>query len=361
MEEKERIADAISNIYNDYIAILNYVTTCLNNKLDYSSFMGVYPFLCLYVVEGYNFLTKYKIIDTNAISKNNLKKLINCRACGVKLYSDFKNTTFESINKFNRNEYEKFFRKAFPNLKLKLLKIVDNYFICFTDGFPIGNYHLYSKKVLNMEIGSYIEDVGPRIFELSSVLSSFSFAIVKGINPNVDINQLGKKKININFDYADLNMAYNYSNFSIKNNPPILMALLDVLCVLNSCAKIFSLINDDLRLGVKIKYPILLYSILSLKNILKYSEENGIVTGFDKSFETYVNDLDARYVKNNLRKYCMHYEFPKNNWERDPFVEEFSKFFGNDFDGVHKEISSTIEELSNKLHKNLIIKRFSHR
>lgn len=359
MNEIEKTTDAIKNIYYDYMAILDYVITCLNNNLDYYSYMGIYPFLCLYVVEGYDYLIKHNIIDEKHISKTDLVKLKNCRACGVKLYSDFKKTTYDSINEFNRKEYEKFFKKAFPSLKVRLWKFVDNYFICFNDGFPVGNYHLYSKKVFNMEIGTYIDDVGPRIRDLSTVLTSFSLNIVKGINPNIDVKQFGNKNLKMEFECADLNMAYNHKNFSIKDNPPILMALLDILCVLNSCLKVFSFINDNIRIGVKIKYSILFYSILSLKNIIKYSEENGIDIKFDVTFKIYINDLDKKYTRNNMRRYCMHYDFPENNWEKDPFVEEFSEFFGKDFDDVHKEISNTIEEMSNKLQKNLIVKSFS--
>ena len=66
---KEKTTDAIRNIYHDYIAILDYVSTCLNNNLDYYSYMGIYPFLCLYVVEGYDYLIKYNIIDKGTILK----------------------------------------------------------------------------------------------------------------------------------------------------------------------------------------------------------------------------------------------------------------------------------------------------
>jgi len=67
------------------------------------------------------------------------------RSKGVKLYEEFKQTTFDSINEFNRSEYIKFYKKAFPKSNPRLLTLVDNYFICCVDEFPVGNYHLYSK------------------------------------------------------------------------------------------------------------------------------------------------------------------------------------------------------------------------
>ena len=141
----KKIENAIFHIKCDYEAILDYMMTCLNNKLDYSSYMGVMPFFCMYVLEGYKYLDKNKLINADCIVSKDLSKLKTYRSKGVKLYEEFKQTTFDSINEFNRSEYIKFYKKAFPKSNPRLLTLVDNYFICFVDEFPVGNYHLYSK------------------------------------------------------------------------------------------------------------------------------------------------------------------------------------------------------------------------
>ena len=361
MNKKEKVENAVAHIYLDYKAILNFVMTCLNNKLDYSSYMGVMPFFCLYVVEGYEYLCKNEIIPPDCITKNQLTKLKKCRAVGVKLHSEFKQTTFDSINTFNRNEYIKFYKKAFPDSTPRLLSIVDNYFICCVDDYPVGNYHLYSKKVFDMEIGSYIPDITQRVYELAYLLAGFSIRIVEAIDKSFDKSKIGTRSVQMKFDYADLNMAYDYPNFSIKQAPPILMAFLDVLCVINSYRKIFVAINEDNVFDLKVKYSLLFYVILSLKSIVAYSEENFFDIQMEDEFKIYISDLDAKYVNNNLRKHCMHYDYPVDAWIEDPFTEVFEKTFGKTLKEISEELSMVIDNLANKLQKYLIVKNFYYK
>lgn len=355
----KKIENAIFHIKCDYEAILDYMTTCLNNKLDYSSYMGVMPFFCMYVHEGYKYLNKNKLINTDCIAEQYLNKLNKYRAKGVKLYEEFKQTTFSSINEFNRSEYIKFYKKAFPKSNPRLLPFVDNYFICCVDEFPIGNYHLYSKKVFNMEIGSYIPDISQRIYDLAYLLSKFSSKIVVALDPSFDKNNIGTRNIQMNVNYTDLNMAYDYSNFRIKGMPPILMSFLDILCVLNSYRKVFVTINEDSVLDLKVKYTILLYAIKSQISIIEYCEKNKIDIQMGEAMKQYILDLKSVYIKNRLRRFCMHYDFPETIWNKDPFVEEFERLFEKPIAEITNELSAIIEDLSKKLQDYLIVKSFA--
>ena len=354
----EKIKNAVLHIYCDYKAILNYILTCLNNKLDYSSYMGVMPFFCMYVVEGYDFLCKNQLINPDCVSKKDLTKLKKCRALGVKLHSEFKQSTFDSINDFNRDEYLKFYKMAFPNSKPRMLPIVDNYFISCVADSPVGNYHLYSKKVLNMEIGAYIPNISQKVYEFAYLLSSFSTKIVVAIDQSLNIKDMGTKNIQINFDYVDMNMAYGYSHFRIKKSPPILMAFLDILCVLNSYRKIFTLINDDAVFDLKVKYTILFYSVLSINSIVGYCDENDINIKMDTELISYIADIESKYIKNKIRKFCMHYDYPITTCGENPFTEIYEKEFGKSLEEVSKDVSLVIETLSERLQRYLIVRGF---
>lgn len=357
MELNEKIKDECTHILLDYESILNFLKTCIDNNLDYASYMGIMPFLCMYVVEGYKFLSKNAIINEDSIDKEFLSKIEKCRASGVKLYSGFNRKTFNSINEFNRAEYIKFFKKAFPKLEPKIFWFVDNYFVCFVDKLLVGNYHLYSKKVLNLEIGSYIDDITPRVYEFSYNLVSFISKIIFGIDKNFKPKSI--QEVKFEFKYSDLNMAYNIRNFSIKNNPPILMAFIDILSILNSYRKIFCNINKDFILDIKTKYIILFYSIISIKNVVDYCTTNNIDIHMNNELIEYVLNIDSKYLKNNLRKYCMHYDFPENNWKLNPFTNEFESTFNTSINDISIELKNVIDKLSIMLQNYLIVENFN--
>ena len=52
-------------------------------------------------------------------------------------------------------------------------------------------------------------------------------------------------------------MAYNYKNFGIQDNPPVLMAFMDILCIVNSYNEVFTKVNIDERLDLKVKFLVL--------------------------------------------------------------------------------------------------------
>ena len=221
----------------------------------------------------------------------------------------------------------------------------------------VGNYHLYSKKVLNLEIGSYIDDITPRVYEFSYNLVSFISKIIFGIDKNFKPKSI--QEVKFEFKYSDLNMAYNIRNFSIKNNPPILMAFIDILSILNSYRKIFCNINKDFILDIKTKYIILFYSIISIKNVVDYCTTNNIDIHMNNELIEYVLYIDSKYLKNNLRKYCMHYDFPENNWKLNPFTNEFESTFNTSINDISIELKNVIDKLSIMLQNYLIVENFN--
>lgn len=258
----------MAQIISDYKSIFVYLQDCLNNKIDYPSIMGVMPYICMLVSEGYAFLQREQLICGDIIAKDDLDIIKNCRANGIKLYEGFKTSTFNSINMFNRDEYIKFYKNSFPKEKIILLHSVMNYFLCFTNELPIGNYHLYSKRVTGIEIGTYKSDITEDIYNFTYILSNFIAQILNSMTNKKYFPYLSKKKIEIDFKYLELNMAFKYKYFCIKNSPPVLIAFLDVLCVINFYNEVFTKINEDEILDIKIKYIILFYSVLSLKDII---------------------------------------------------------------------------------------------
>lgn len=357
MELNEKTKDECTHILLDYESILNYLITCRDNKLDFASYMGIMPFLCMYVAEGYKYLSKNKIIKEDIINKKFLTKIEKCRSTGVKLYYNCNEGTFNSINNFNRNEYINFFKKDFPSSEPKICSSINNYFICFLDNLIVGNYHLYSKKVLNLEIGSYIDDIKPQVHDFSYNLSSFISKIILGIDKNFKPKSISN--VTFEFKYLDLNMVYNYKNFSIKNNPPILMAFIDVLSVLNSYQKIFCKINKDFILDIKIKYVVLFYSIFSIKNIVNYCAIKNIDIHIDNELIKYVLDVESKYIRNNLRKYCMHYDFPKNEWKPNLFTSEFESTFNMPIVNISIVFDNVIDKLSTMLQSYIIVEDFA--
>ena len=352
---------AISHILCDYKAILAFMKNCLDNHLAHPSYMGLLPFFFTYVYEGYKYLHENQLINIDCVTKQALDELEEYRAKGVKLHYGFKQSTSNSINKFNEGEYRKFYDQKFPKKEVCYDHSVANYFIHCIDEFPVGNYHLYSKKVFNMEMGSYVSDISVPITNRIYLLTKFSSEIARAIDTHFDINNIATRNIQMTFNYTELNMAYDYSNFRIKGVPPILMAVLDILCVLNSYCKIFTVINENFMFDIKVKYAVLFYSIMSLKGIVEHCEKKQIDIQMDESLKSYIFDLDKKYIINRLRICCMHYDFPIEDWNSDPFIDAFEKDFDNSIEAISQELSLTIDELAEKIQKYLIVKNFSMR
>ena len=67
--------------------------------------------------------------------------------------------------------------------------------------------------------------------------------------------------------------------------------------------------------------------------------------------------LDKTYVKNELRKFCMHYDFPETTWQNDSFTEMFEKVFGKPFKEISHELSFALENLAERLQEYLIVNK----
>ena len=355
MKNKNTLKNLIEHMLGDYESILEYLIVCMNNDLDVPGFMTIIPHLCLYVTEGYNLLIEHKVILPDCISKQDKQLFAHCRSNGVKLYTKFKDKTYESLSRFNEEEYASFFEKVNPGKRLSFFPNINNYFICFAQGLPVGNYHLYSKRIFDMKIGSYIEDISPLISDFSYRLIGACSKIVRALDPSFDITKISSPSIQLQFQYVDINMYNNYANFSIKNNPPILMALLDILCVLNSYGKVFVIINKDLVLDLKVKYTLLFYAILSIRDIFSYCENKNLDINIPTEFKQYISILESKYIKNPLRRCCMHYNFEEDFISTDYIIEKFITKFGKPIKEVSAELSCVINELADKLQTYLII------
>ena len=69
MGKDKKLEIELNHIIYDYKAILQYLKTCMENKLDYASYMGIMPYFCMYVLEGYKFLAEKDIINKDCIKK----------------------------------------------------------------------------------------------------------------------------------------------------------------------------------------------------------------------------------------------------------------------------------------------------
>ena len=212
-----------------------------------------------------------------------------------------------------------------------------------------------------MEIGSYIEDVSLKVYNHSYLLAGFVMSIVRSLDENFDVYMEGDRKVSIKVDYVDMNMAYDYNNFSIKQCPPILMALLDVLCVVNSLRKTFLIINEDKLFGIKVLYAASFYAVLSIESIISYCQKTNICIPSPDKLIACTDRWKEKYMKNVLRKYCMHYDFPDNEWGKEPFSEEFEKNFDFDIDAIYVELKQEANIIGDELQAYLIKQEFVFR
>ena len=52
----------------------------------------------------------------------------------------------------------------------------------------------------------------------------------------------------------------------------------------------------------------------------------------------------------------MHYDFPDNEWENDPFTKEFEKFFNFSIDEIYDDLKKEADIIGNILQEYLIKK-----
>ena len=341
---------SICEIIQDLKAILDCLQTCVSNNVNVAIYQAVNPYLCSFVYSGFDYLEKQNII-LKISDKSFKKKVGKSRSKFLKQYMEFNQGTFNKLNDFNRNEYVKFFCKKYPNLSPVISKDINNYYIASINDKPIDNYHL-SSGILGCEIGSYLDDITPQVQSFIYQMTRFIVQILISahIEPINNTHKISFPKIK----YNDINMAYGYKNFGIQNNPPILMAFLDILCTVNSYNEVFVKINSYKRLDLKVKYLILFGSVIGLKKLMIFCHNSNIELPEHREFEEFIIQTDKSYCKNQLRKYCSHYGYEESDWESDPIVEVFEKNFHNPINEISEDLSMQLLKLSEYLNKFII-------
>lgn len=339
MTEKQLHEASITEIINDFKAIMDCYQICIHNNVESAILQAFNPYLCVFVHSGIEYLENNNLLKI--YDKKFKEKVEKIRSKFLKQYADLKPKTYKSLNDFNRDECLKFFDKKYPKSNCLLTQDVKNYYIASINNKPIDNYHL-SSSIFDCEIGSYLDDIAPQI-------QSFIYQMTKLIvqlllAAHIDYEE--KKEI-ISFDkvnYADIDMAYNYKNFGIQNNPPILMAFMDILCIVNSYNEVFTKVNINERLDLKVKFLVLFESIVGIKKLIEFCDSSMININMDDEFKRFVYRIDRIYCRNPLRRYCAHYGYLETDWKSDPVVEVFEKL-------LYKPIEEISEDLSNQLLK----------
>lgn len=348
MTEQEIKQFTINEILVDLKSILTCLQICAFNKVNFSIYMGIVPYMCTFVYAAYEFLKKEGMIAKN-IDKTFTKKIKKVRSKFLKQYVEFKQGTYNSLNNFNRNEYIKHFNKIYPGIDVFFDKTVCNYYVATLNNLPIDNYHL-SSSILNCEIGSYKEDIAPDVQSFICNMIAFVKELLLSFANDSFEDPTNKIEFE-NIQYFNFNMAYGYKNFAIKDNPPILMAFLDILCAINSFNTVFKRINVDQRLELKIGYLLLFESKLGIEQLIKYCKESLIDINPPNTLIEYIADI--RCV-NQLRNYCAHYDYNKQTWHADPIVEAFEYHFKQTLNIVDDMIKAWLLDLGRLLNNYLI-------
>ncbi len=357
MTENELKDFSIYEIVQDFKSILDCLQTCVFNNVGAAIFQGFNPYLCSFVYSGYEYLEKQKMILVS--SDNSFKKMVSkSRSKFLKQYASFNQSTYKSLNNFNKKEYYKFFYKTYPNKKPYLTRDISNYYIASINDKPIDNYHL-SSGILGCEIGSYIDDITPQVQSFIYQMISFIGQILSAAHICVE-----SKTQKVMFDevkYADINLAYKYTNFGIQDNPPLLMAFMDILCTVNSYNEIFVNVNVRKGLDLKVKYLVLFESIQGIKKIFEFCTASKINLNVDEAFCEFIALTDKSYCKNLLRRYCAHYGYKETEWKNNPVVEAFEKHFNKPIDDINSDLSEKLWKLGDYLNKFVIRVPFASR
>ena len=205
---------------------------------------------------------------------------------------------------------------------------------------PIDNYHL-SSGIYDCEIGSYIDDITPRIQSFISKMTKLIVQVL--LDAHIEYEERTER---ISFDkvsYVDINMAYNYKNFGIQDNPPVLMAFMDILCIVNSYNEVFTKVNIDERLDLKVKFLVFFESIVGIKKLIEFCDSSIININMDDEFKRFVYRIDKIYCRNPLRRYCAHY-----------VVEVFEKLLNKPIEEISEDLSNQLLKLGEYLNKFII-------
>ena len=359
MTEDELKRYSINEIIYDLKAILNCFQISVNNNLGAAVYVGLIPYLYSFIYAGLEYLERYQFITID--DKEMSKKVKTLRSKFQKQYAQIKST--KSLEEFIDSEYKKFLE--LHNQKTSSPQtgnVVNNYYVADLNDKPIDNYHLAS-SLFDFEIGSYVPIIVP---QLSSHIGEL-LSIIKYLLTEAGVD-LTAPPSTVTFDeikYADINITRNYINFGIQNNPAILMAFLDILCVLNSYNEVFTRINSDVRLDFKVKFLVLFDSITATAKMIEYCENNHKNLKFGDEDKDFIFTIKEKYCKNQLRRACAHYDFSperehwSQKWEADPIVELFEGTFHKEIDVISNEFDEILKELSERLNRFVIRKPFA--
>ena len=334
-----------NQILNDCITITNIIYSCITTNRNIAYYATSFLYLNMFTYEANDFCEKYNI-DLGNITDLEFKTFLKTfRNKSVKLYQDMANHSFNSLNTFALSEndlFENFYNKT----------DVNNYVLFLVDKYPVCNYHLLCKKILNISVGKYEN--------FKDKLEQYMFNIFGFMASKSKITHCSLTKINlpeINTFTADINTLRSYSNFRIKD-VTINMALLDILCVLNYYILIFKKLNTDWILDLKIKYITLYLVLESLEGVFKYCLEQKIKLPYLNYMINYISNLKQECIFNLPRKVCMHYDYTQAKYEfdKDPVIEAFETKFNMNIEKVIELIDYKMQELFNNLNNYIFIK-----
>lgn len=310
MDEKQKISYAVEQILSDYKAIYDFMMVYLENRQSYHIMAGIIPYLSLIVYEGYDFLNKNNQLNGVSININHLREIRKWRAKGIKLYENFSEKAYLSIEKFIAQEQNKFGINQ------------NNFCIKFINFHPIGNYHLYAKKIFNTSIGTYNDQIPSIISDLVTTLSSFITNIL--CVKNIELVQIEQKQIFFDIQNVDLDITDTSQIIKIKNNPVLVTAFLDVLCFINYYLQIFSKINSNFYFDLKFKYTVFYYAVISLKHIFDFCSNKNLL--HYKQVYKQITECHKTFLDGELRNNCCHYGY-LGLYKIAPIDETFKRVF----------------------------------
>lgn len=344
MTDEELVKYSISQVLSDCRSLLSTLYPYVMKKVHIGIYMPMISYLNLFVYEAKKYVKDKNIEVDDSISNSLFSHLETYRNKSTKLYENMTQRTYYSLERFCEHTKERF-------LQFYKEDYAANYNIYALDGYPICNFHLLCDKILGFDVGiynNYAQELEANIFGITSFLASYGH-----IMPD-DIYHC--KIQNFDIETYEINTDTEYLNFRVKNKA-INLAMMDVLSMLNYYLLVFKNICINYKINLKIEYLLIFYSILSMKSILNFCKGNGISIPYINEFKAYLDDLENKYIRNKVRKVCIHYDYSLIGtiFTCDPIIETFEEVFNNDIDSVKIELDEIINELFDKLNKYILI------
>lgn len=334
-------------ILKDFKFLYESLMECLESRLHYTICVGLFQFVNFVVGESFNYMLKNDILQKSDPSANKLmRELENLRSKSVKMYSNANDCTLEKLIDFTEEEYKKLFEfnreKSTTSLK------ISNYNISYIDCKPISNYHLMAKKILNIEIGVYNEDLNKQINDYVKKYMTLIKSILEIFDSN-SLNYTPSLSLNFNVKSLDYTLTESHNDFNFSNTE-ILMAFLDICCVINFDIYVISKFNPSRINDLRFKYMIFYNSILGMLNIKSYCDKRHICFPFYNELDQYLLE-NAYLIEDDLRNICGHYGFKNYKAYDDPIKGAFENYFKMNLEQISKMLSEKLIYLSNLINK----------